>query len=156
MPHAKIIFCEKSGRWAAALRRALGEGAVPICETRSLEQCEEALRAGPSSLVAVEATAKTLEPLLALIARGGQTDPFARFVALLDADLDRVEPLLREAGAVDVLHSLREAPTLARLAQRHLTLVPQANRTLGEAIAERLPWKRLATSDFAVHEGRVS
>jgi hypothetical protein len=156
MPHTKVIICEKSGRWAAALRRALGDEAVSITETRSLSQCEEALLAAPASLVAVEVNSKTLAPLVQITARARKELPFARVVALLDNGLDRAEPVLREAGAVDLFHSLRDAPSLAQLVQRHVALAPPAGQSVHEAIADRLPWKRSATPDFAVNVGRVS
>ena len=149
MPHAKVILCEKSGHWAAALRRALGDEPVSIIETRSLSQCEEALVAAPVSLVAIEATSKTLESLVQLIARARIEFPFARVVTLLDNGLDQAEPILREAGAIELFKSLREAPSLAQLAQRHLALTPLAGKSVHEAIAEQLPWKRSSTPDFA-------
>lgn len=151
MPHAKVIFCEKSGRWAAALRRALRDEPVSIAETRSLSQCDEALAAAPASLVAIEVTSKTLESLVQTIARVRNELPFARVVGLLDNGLDQAEPVLREAGAADLFHSLRDAPALARLAQRHLALTSPAGQSFHEAIAERLPWKSSATPGFAMN-----
>jgi hypothetical protein len=149
MSQARVILCEKTGRWAAALRRALGKGSVPVSETLSLSQCGDALQDAPGSLIAVEVSPLALETVLRLIAHARRSDPFARFVALQGAELDSAEPLLREAGAVEVLHSVREAPALALLARRHLALAPRAEPSLSETIAERLPWKRSATPDFA-------
>jgi hypothetical protein len=151
MPHVKVILCEKSGRWAAALRRALRDEPPSISETRSLSQCEEALAVEPAALVAIEVNSKTLDPLVQIIARVRKERPFARVVALLDSGLDHAEPVLREAGAVDIFPSLRDAPMLAQLARRHLALTLPARQSVHEAIAEQLPWKRSATPEFGTY-----
>ena len=149
MPYAPVIVCEKTGRWAAALRGSLRQDRVSFVETRSLSQCAEALRASPVSLVAVEVTAPSLEPAASFIARACRSCPAARIVVLLDAEVNSAQPLLREAGAVEVLLSVGEMPALARLARRHLALVPPQKLGLRKAIAERLPWKRSQTPAFA-------
>ena len=56
-------------------------------------------------------------------------------------------PLLRQAGAVDVICSLLEAPRLARLARRQLTLAPKQAISFDEFVAERMPWRAYATTE---------
>jgi hypothetical protein len=120
-----------------------------VAETRSLAQCGEALCSAPASLVALEVTSVSLDAAVSLIVRTRRECPAARFVVLLDAGVESAESLLREAGAVDVLHATRDAPRLAGLAQRHLALAPRQEFSLREQIADRLPWKRSQTSEFA-------
>lgn len=149
MTNAQVILCEKSGRWAAALRRALAQQTIPLAETRSLAECGEALRSAPASLVALEVTGGNLDAALGLLMRNLSLHPAARFVVLLDEGAESVEMLLREAGAVEVLLTTRDAPRLAALALRHLALVPRQEAGLREQIVERLPWKRSQTPEFA-------
>jgi hypothetical protein len=156
MTYAQVILCEKSGRWAAALRRALGQQTVPVAETRSLAQCGEALRTAPASLVALEVTGTNLEAAVSLIVHARREHPAARIGALLDDGAEPVEMLLREAGAVDVLHATRDAPRLAGLALRHLALAPRPELPLREQIAERLPWKRSQTPEFATQLQQIA
>lgn len=146
MPAAQFILCEKSSRWAVAVRAAQPESTLLIVQTRSLAQCEAALRESPASLVAVEVTAMALAAVLELIARAGRSFPAARFATLLDAGLESAEPLLREAGACEVFCSTREAASLARLASRHVALAPHEEIGWREAIASRLPWASWKTA----------
>lgn len=148
MPSAHLIVCEKTNRWAAAFRGALREGKVRIVETRSPGQCEEALRSAPASLAAVEVSTGTLEAVMELLERASRAWPAARIVALLDSGTESAEPLLREAGAVEVLTTTREAPALVRLARRHLALAPPADLGLRQTIAARLPWAGWKTEGF--------
>lgn len=149
MTHAQVILCEKSGRWAAALRRALGKQLVPMAETRSIAQCGAALRSAPASLVALEVTSANLDAALGLIVHARREDSAARIVVLLDAGAESAESLLREAGGMDVLLTPRDASRLAGLAVRHLALAPRQELGLRQQIAERLPWKRSQTPEFA-------
>ena len=50
--------------------------------------------------------------------------------------------LVREAGAVHVVDSVRQVELLARLACRHLAQVPPPQQTLTERIWAGLPWKQ--------------
>ena len=45
----RLIVCERSGTWAAALRRELAEAGVGLGETRSLVECWESLAAATAS-----------------------------------------------------------------------------------------------------------
>jgi hypothetical protein len=149
MPTASLILCEKSGRWALALRSAL-RGSVRLVETRALLQCYEALGAAPTSLVALAITDKNLSQALDLSARMNQHFPAARLLALLETELESAEPLLREAGFGDVFHSPQQAPAIALLALRHIALSPAEDRPLRELVAARLPWQAWATPGFAL------
>lgn len=149
MPSAQLIICEKSGRWALALRSAL-RGSVRLVETRALTQCEAALVAAPTSFVALAITDKNLSQALDLLARMGHDFPAARLIALLEPESESTEALLRESGAADVFHSPQDAPAIARLALRHSAQAPAEDRPLRELVAARLPWQAWATPCFTL------
>ena len=46
---AKLIVCERTGRWAVALRRELAEAGVRVWETRTLADCRDELVENPAS-----------------------------------------------------------------------------------------------------------
>jgi hypothetical protein len=135
---SRLIVCEKSGRWAAAVKAALPE--VRPCEVRSLTQCQRELDASPHSIAAVETTAENLEFIVGWLGQSSSRHPDVRFVALLSPGLAAAEALLREAGAVEVLASVSEAPILARMAARQSRLVPSQAGSFRELVAERLPF----------------
>jgi hypothetical protein len=149
MPLCRFILCEKSTRWAAALRAALTKSQPQIIETRSLPGCEEALAASPASFIAVEVTIANLETALAFLRRTPSHFPNAATVALLSPETLAAAALLREAGAIDVAASVLASPRLARLAQRHHAQVPAEPLTLSEFVAQRLPWPAHAANSPA-------
>jgi hypothetical protein len=67
-------------------------------------------------------------------------------IVLLDASLTAAEPLIREAGAIGVLTSTRDAAAAADLFGRHAALAPAADGPLEQSILAELPWQRWATS----------
>jgi hypothetical protein len=140
MPAASVIVCEKSPRWAAALRGAVDSAGPALLECRSLAQAVRALEESPASLLAVETTAANLSSVVQLLDRLGRQFGQSRCAALFEANCGSWEPLVREAGAIDVLHSTLEAPRLARLARRHLALAPVENLDLDDWISQRMPW----------------
>jgi hypothetical protein len=146
MSTPKLILCEKSPRWAIALRRSLGRDAPILAQTRALPACGRELASAPASLVAVEIVPGNVEHVLAAWADWSGQFPAARLVALADRPLAAAESLLREGGACSVVTSVRHAGRVARLALRHLALVPQPALPLREAIWQRLPWPRHAAS----------
>src|SRR5436190_2885022 len=146
MPTCRLIVCEKTSHWAAALRMATGTKQPQIVETRSLAGCEAALAESPASLVAIETTAANIEAASGFIVRVGVRYPQASIVALLAADVLAAGQLMQEAGAIDVVNSVFEAPRVARLAHRQFALAPQHQVDVFEFIAERMPWPAHATA----------
>ncbi|MHC4180462.1 MAG: hypothetical protein ACYSWU_23415, partial [Planctomycetota bacterium] len=61
---ARLIVCERSGRWAVGLRRELAAGEVRVYETRNLADCWEMLAEAPASFVIVELSAGGVAALL--------------------------------------------------------------------------------------------
>jgi len=146
MTTCRLILCEKSNHWAAAVRCALVHQPPAIVETRSISQAEAALAASPASVVAIETTAANLDAALAFIDRARRQFSHFQIVGLLPSEAAAAAPLIREAGAIDVLTSILDADRLARLAQLQFALAPPAvSLTIRELVAERLPWPAFAT-----------
>jgi hypothetical protein len=160
---ARLIVCERNGRWAVALRRELTASGVRVWETRTLAGCREELEQSPASFVVLE-VAGDLPGLLRFLVRQSQDFPAARLAAVaakgergerreergekqgapLPSPLSPLPSplpwLLREAGAVHFVDSLRQVGPLARLACRHLAQVPPPQQSLTERIWANLPW----------------
>jgi len=145
MSAARLIVCERTSRWAAALARALPNPSKLVVSVRSLVQCQAALESAPASLAAVEIAPADLASTIEFFARTARF-PKAQLAALVPAELAAAELLLREAGAVDVLTTLAQAPRLARLFVRHQRRAPATDRSFQELVAERLPWPALAAA----------
>jgi|SRR5581483_1027201 len=146
MPACRFILCEKTSRWAAALRARLGRSIPQLLVTCALPGCAEALAASPASFIAIEVTASNLESTLDFTCRISSHYPNAAVVALLSSEFLAAAPLFREAGAIDVVASALESPRIARLAQRHFAQAPTEQLTTRQFIAQRLPWPAHATN----------
>jgi len=138
---ARLIVCERTGRWAAALRMELAEAGVRVWETRSLAECWETLAAAPGNFVVVELIAATADDLLGKMVGLEHRFPRTRVAVVADRSLAEYEWLLREAGAVHFTCSLRQLAPLARAACRHLAQVPTPRQGLAERIWAGLPWR---------------
>ena len=136
---ARLIVCERTGRWAVALRRELTEAGVRVWETRSLADCWDELASSPASFLILE-LARNPRPLLDRLARLPRTFAAARAAVISDRSLAHYEWLLREAGAVHFVCSPRELAPLARIVCRHLAQAPASPKTLTEQIWAELPW----------------
>jgi hypothetical protein len=136
----RLIVCEKTNRWAAALRAALGRSPLQVVETRSLAGCESALIEAPASLAAVEVTAANLDQAVEFVMQTGRRFPRALVVALLTEEAASAERLIQEAGAIDVIGSVLDAPRIARLARRQFALAPPEELGFHELVRQRMPW----------------
>jgi hypothetical protein len=173
MTHTWIIQ-ESTPRWAAALRMALARQtslspAIRIRELRSLPELVHQLALAPHGLVLTEVTRRNLEATLSWLTHHSQETSPAPVVALLDlqktgdaaglpmghhttnrrnTDDDIVASALREAGAVDVLNSPRQVPTMFTFAERLLTsrtdstsTAPPADQPFADWAWSLLPWQ---------------
>jgi hypothetical protein len=131
---------EKSGRWAAALRRAAEKLELPIGEVRSLEQVGRELAEQSAAIVALEIGLPSLVRMTSQLALWRTRFAAARFVLLADSELAPLDPMLRDAGAVHIVYATRDLAATVRLIRRHLARVPQLEMTLEESIVARLPW----------------
>ena len=143
---ARLIVCERTGRWAVALRRELPEGADFVQETRSLAECFEALGGDPAGPVAasfavIELTAAGVDELLGRMARLQRDFPLARIAVVAPRAMAAYEWLFREAGAVHFTSSPRQLGPLAKAARRHLAGAPVRQQSLAERLWSSLPWK---------------
>ena len=145
MSNCRLIVCERRSHWAAVLRASLGGREPQVVETRSLLSCEAALAEAPASIVAVEATPDNLEALVGFLGNVNKRFPQAVFVMLLTPEIESAACLLREAGALEAIASVLEAPRLARFARRHHARVPPRAMTLHEFVADQMPWAAYAT-----------
>ena len=83
MPPARLIVCERTGRWAVALRRELADAGVRVWETRTLADCWSELAESPASFVVLELRGD-VAGLLALLARQPREFPLARVAVVAD------------------------------------------------------------------------
>ena len=135
-----VIVCERTGQWAAALRRELTTAGVHLAETRSLKEAWESLATAPASMLIIELTAGNVDSLLRRMAWLARDFPRARLAIVASRRLSEYQWLLREAGAVHFLCSPRRIGSLAELAMRHMAAVPMPQQTLVERIWDSLPW----------------
>ena len=146
MNTCRLIVCEKSSHWAAALRLSLAGQPPELVELRSLVQVESALVESPASVVGMEISPANINAVLDLLERAGRHFHRARFVAFVASGFADAVLLLREAGAIDVLTTVLDAGRLARLARRHHAAAPASGPlTMRALAAERLPWPAHAT-----------
>jgi hypothetical protein len=147
---SRLLICERTGKWAVALRRELGGDARWIVETRALSQLSEALAEHPASLAAIELAAgapcsrQRLEAAAAEFAgellQLRDQFPAAGFVILAKEVSADAQWLLREAGAAHIAVSRRRLAPVARIWQRHRRRHPPAESGVKEILWERLPW----------------
>ncbi len=147
MSDARVIVCEKTGRWASALRRVLRDPPPRVTETRSLAGCWRELEQTPTSLVALEFAPEDSETLLRRLLELRSRYRRARAIVLAERGSEPFEWVLREAGAAHVQFSPRSLDATARLIQRHTDSVPPADIDFREAIRRRLPFAAAARQD---------
>ena len=148
MPLARLIVCETTSKWAVALRRELSLTTDPrVYETRSLEACWQQAVAYPASLVALEATAANLEPLVGSLQQYRLKLPRVRLVVLGNRQFVDSQWLLREAGAIHVMFSSRAMEPLIRMIRRRWGAVSTVNASAGLPGWMRLPWE----GDWVTH-----
>jgi hypothetical protein len=162
------IICERSNRWAAALRLVLdGQNRVDgrrcqLREVRTLADLAASLSEGQMCLACIEVRPASLGDVLAWLAKAEQEFGETRFVALLDYSLqpdpwaaaesrlnklDDVSDALVEAGAALVVTSPRRLGPLVELGRRSAN--PSQSRqtsddaeiTLTSRVWASLPWQ---------------
>lgn len=128
---ARLIVCEREGRWAAALRRETAGTGVRIWETRSVPECCEEAAISPASFVVLEVQGNLLEAMR-FISWQRRAAPLVRWAATVSRELAACESLLREAGAVHVVTSPRRLWLLVQTACRHLERFEQPQSVTGD------------------------
>jgi hypothetical protein len=142
MPDASLIVCERTGRWAAAWRKAFEAAGVPysLVNTRSLAACEAELREAPSSMAAIELTPSNVEDLARFAVDVMRRHPLSRWLALAEPGLADCRWPVYEMGAVSFAVSVRELPRLTGIFQRHALRRPEPQQGLRDRMWARLPW----------------
>ena len=140
-PKLTWIVCERSGKWAAALRREPSIVEENVVEIRHTDELAAAIDATPWAAVVVvelrsDGLAATLDAL-AMVERCGRR---ALPVAVADPELEETEAVAREAGAVHFITSPRRMVELVTLGRRHQARVPAPAQSLRERVLAQLPW----------------
>lgn len=147
-----LIFCERSGRWAAAWRiarrrrqtRGETSAEIRLLETRSPGECLAAVAAAPAAFVVAELTAadcdRTLELLFEICSRHRQ----APLAVAAERSMQDYQWLVRESGAIHFLASTRELAPLAgmieRFAEQSALRGPAVELDFEQAVWASLPW----------------
>jgi hypothetical protein len=149
MSRVEWVVCERTSRWASALRMACGARGMPyrLREIRHLAELEAELVKRPACLAAVEFDRANFAAALALLPAMRKKFPGARSVALLDrslaSDFAAVRDAVVEAGAAAVAASPRRLDAILALGQRHAATVHTKDESLPFAarIWTTLPWQ---------------
>jgi hypothetical protein len=137
---ARVIVCEKTGRWATALRNLLPSAQISICETRTLEECAARLRESPASLVVVELTAENWPAVCRWLSWQAGQFVHMRAVAVATADVRDVDAVVRSAGAHHVVDSIARLGKLTRWIVRHIQQAPHSKSSVRQWTWSRMPW----------------
>lgn len=141
MSLARFLVCEKTGRWAVALRRERTGSLLRVYETRGFVECRRELERSPASFVAMELTVGNAARLADWIERVSRELPESRIAVLGQRDAALYEGLVREAGAICVTFSPRQLGAVVRMAEQCLAAAPEVEQTFREQVRKRLPWK---------------
>ena len=148
LPHgalpARLIVCEPTARWAAALSRDVGEFRHAVFQARSLADAMAALAESPASFFVAELSEKYADPLARLLVEVQRRFPLARTGVVAERALARYEGWMLEAGAVCFVAGVRALGPLTHAACRHLAEVPGPPQSLAERVWASLPWPREA------------
>ena len=152
MPPLPLILLERTGGWAGALRRELGERPVRLVETRSFDECWQQLAAAPAALVAWELTAANLPQMVRSLLRLDRDFPGAAAIVMAERRLAAAQGLLREAGALHFVTSPRSLGPVAEIVRRRAVAQAESQGhpapisavigwdNLLDEIAAGLPW----------------
>lgn len=148
MSDFSVIVCEKTGKWAAAIRRVLRPESG-LCETRGWPACSRELKTRTAAFVALEVLPENAEAVCRRLAELTRRSRHVHAVLLADRSLKPVEWLLREAGGAHVLFSRREIIQLRPIWERFWAQIPPSQMTFREHVWSRLPWTKYASAEPA-------
>lgn len=137
---ARLIVCEKTGRWARTLLGSINASRFELCQTRSLPESRERLRVAPFSVVAVECDFERVPRVCDWLQQAAREFPQARAIVLADQPLGAAECVLRSAGAHHVVCSPHRLPALLRWLLRHMDQVPRPTLSARQWAWQRMPW----------------
>jgi hypothetical protein len=146
MSAAHVIICERTSRWATAVRRQLPPD-IRVAQVRGLASCASELVAAPASLLVVEATCRNFAEVLEFGSDVARRYPHARLAVMADHELRPWQWTLHEAGAAYVAVSPRELTGFGRLAANHFARVPRGRASFAASVWAELPWAGAATAE---------
>ncbi|HVX12669.1 MAG TPA: hypothetical protein VHC22_15925 [Pirellulales bacterium] len=144
-----VVFCERTGGWAAAWRRvetrlAARENRRPLSprliETRSPTECREVVASRRASFVVAELAAPFAEQTFDLLFDLATDAPEASAAVVAEREMLPYEELARELGAQAFVVSPFGLEALRRLALRHLGRPAPESVDVRQRIWEALPW----------------
>jgi hypothetical protein len=149
MTPLEIIVCERTSRWASALRMELASVDLPhrLRELRHLAELDAELDERPGALVAVEVRRGNFAELLAWLPAARRRHCRARYVALVDDSLldhqSEVGDALVEAGVQAIATSPRRLETIVAIGMRHAATAGKTdeNAPLATQVWASLPWQ---------------
>jgi hypothetical protein len=145
-----LIVCERTCRWASALRMAMlaAGGPCRLRETRRLAELGAELAERPASIAAIEVHRENFATVLDWLPKARQQFTGARFVALTDRSLaeDRltVADVLMEAGVDALAASPRRLHTVLNLVRQQAKspAIVDESEPLTARVWASLPWQR--------------
>jgi hypothetical protein len=138
-----VILYERTGRWTAAIIRHL-PAAVELVQVRGRDQCLTHLAESPTSIVALEFTAKGVKEPVELASQIARRHPWSTIVALAGDDATDCEQLAREAGIAHFLQSPRDLAPWPQIVERHFARIPLEPLEFAESVLRSLPWNSAA------------
>ena len=149
MSRSEWIVCERTSRWASAMRLELAAEGSPIRlrETRSLSELTANLLEDSTGLSAVEVHRGNFADVLAWLTSARRRCDRGRLVALLDRSLashaTAARDALVEAGAEAIANSPRRLSTILAVGARHgqLALETDENVPYLAQVWASLPWQ---------------
>lgn len=143
------IVCERTPRWAVALRMALVAEEAParLIELRKLSELDTAIDGRQHAIVAIEVHVGNFAAILNWLHAAKARHTTASFAALADGSLggaaDSTIAALFEAGAQAVATSPRRLEAVLALGRRHGQLSGNFSRgsTLLDEVWASLPWQ---------------
>ena len=145
----EILVCERTSRWASALRMELASVDLlhRLRELRHLAELDAELDERPAALVAVEVRRGNFAELLAWLPAARRRHCRARFVALVDHSLldhqCEVGDALVEAGVQASATSPRRLETIVAIGKRHAATAEKTDESapLVTQVWASLPWQ---------------
>lgn len=141
----RIILCEQSGVWAAAMLRAEPNIRKYWKRFFGWSAAWEAFQARPGSFLVVELWPNNLPEILDALRWIDRFAPESRLAVVADRRWAESEWFFRQAGVVHFTTSPRQVRPLVEMALRHLKRHWRPAQSLAERIWRRLPWPKAAT-----------
>jgi hypothetical protein len=141
-----LVLLERTGRWAASLRRHGMVERLTLVETRSFAELDELLPTLPHALVGLEMSRGSAQGVVTWLARHADRQRIKGAIVFAERRYRPMELICREAGAVHFIASELELFALPALFDRYRSAVAasapmDAERSIAESIRARLPWR---------------